>query len=256
MKRCLVALFGWVLCAGSAAAVQFELEYEAAIHTVVVLGKAQLRGQAGASAFSFSGGLQTTNFGALFDDTRLTVASNGTASTGALRMNAYSLVHNYAKKSRRTILRRGPAGVQPTAIPAYKDLGDPPASLAQINASNDPLTSILALAIEVGRSRACQGRASVFDGRQHYALSLRAATRGTYRGGGYSGDALICRMRYEPISGFKPMGAAERARIPEATIWFAAGAPAGAGFAPPLRIAVPTPLGEARLDLKKYKVSA
>jgi hypothetical protein len=248
-------LSGCVLaCAmgGAAHATQFDLQYEAAIHSVVVLGKANLRGQINAASFSIAGAVETSAFGAVFDDTRLTVAANGAPNAAVLRTASYSMVHNYARKSRRVVLRRVGADVKSTVVPAHGDLGAPPATSAQINASNDPLTSLVGLGLQVGASGTCAARALVFDGKQHYALTLSGGQAATLRARGYSGPVVACTMRYEPISGFKRMSAGERAKIPTGQIYFARSA--GTTFAAPVRIAVSTPLGEARLDIVKLTV--
>jgi hypothetical protein len=90
----------------------------------------------------------------------------------------------------------------------------------------------------------------VFDGRGHYRLSVSPKAQGTFNGGGYNGPALSCNFRYEPIAGFT-FSAQERSSIPVAEAWFAL--PAQGGFAAPLRITVPTPIGAAQLDLRGYE---
>jgi hypothetical protein len=89
----------------------------------------------------------------------------------------------------------------------------------------------------------------VFDGRQHYRLAVSPRGQGNFNGGGYNGPALQCAFRYEPISGFSANF--DRSRVPVAEAWFAL--PAQPGFAPPLRLTVPTPLGAAQLDLRSYE---
>jgi hypothetical protein len=89
----------------------------------------------------------------------------------------------------------------------------------------------------------------VFDGRQHYRLSVSPIAQGTFNGGGYRGPALNCRFRYEAIAGFS--ASFDRSSIPTADAWFAL--PAQPGFAAPLRLTVPTPLGAAQLDLRGYE---
>jgi hypothetical protein len=108
---------------------------------------------------------------------------------------------------------------------------------------------MFALGRQIGAARACRGAVLVFDGRQHYRLSVAARGQGNFNGGGYNGPALNCQFRYEPIAGF---GASfNRSNIPVADAWFAL--PAQAGFAAPLRLTVPTPLGAAQLDLRGYE---
>lgn len=240
-------------CVTPAHAETVRLEYEASVLNMVTLGRAALSARIGASEYTSEASLSTSGLAALFDDTRITARAGGRVSGAALGWTRYELQHAYARKSRAIAMHR--AGAQVTAIitPRFGDMGSPPASAAQQAASHDPLTALLAMSRAVGRGRACAGSFPVFDGRQHYQLVLSPAARGHYRGGGYEGEAIVCALRYRPVSGFKSMSAAENARIPEARIWFAD--PAVAAFAAPLRITVPTPLGEGRIDVKRFEVT-
>lgn len=235
-----------------AAAETVKLEYEASILNLVTLGRASLSARIGAVDYSADGSVSTSGLAALFDDTRITARAGGRVVGPALGWSRYDLQHAYARKSRAIAMRRSGDVVTATVTPRFGDMGSPPASAAQQAASHDPLTALLAMSRAVGRGRVCAGAFPVFDGRQHYQLVLTPAARGRYRGGGYEGDAIVCAMRYRPVSGFKAMSADERAAMPEARIWFAD--PGVAGFAAPLRITVPTPLGEGRIDVKRFEV--
>jgi hypothetical protein len=232
-------------------AVSFEMEYEASILNIVTLGRSSINAALTPGAYRVTASLQTSGFASMFDDTRIAVSAGGARHAARLISTAYSLSHHYARKSRRVAMQRANGALTARVTPAYRDLGSPPASAAQINASQDPLTALAAMSAHMASARVCAGRYLVYDGKQHYALMLSPSARGTYRGGGYDGAAIICRMRYEPIAGFKPMTVAERAQIPTAEVWFAG--EVEADFAPILRIAAPTRVGEARLDLKKLK---
>lgn len=237
--------------AAPARAAQFDFRYEASILNVVVLGEGRLQGRATPGPYTASATVRTAGFAAIFDDTRITASAAGrVAANGAFGWSRYDLSHAYANKYRRISMRRGAAGVEATIEPGFGHMGEPPASAAQRNASFDPVTALVAMSAAVAQSNACSGRFAVFDGRGHYTLTLSPKTRGTYRGGGYSGAALVCALRYAPVAGFK-MTAAERARIPVGEMWF--GTPRE-GMAPPLRIEVPTPVGPLRVELKALEI--
>jgi hypothetical protein len=84
-------------------------------------------------------------------------------------------------------------------------------------------------------------------------MTLSPRSTGTYKGGGYEGKAIVCHLKYEPVAGFKPMTAEDRQNIPVGEIWFAE--PGASGFAAPVRIEIPTPLGPARLDIKRFMIA-
>jgi hypothetical protein len=236
-----------VLGGGEARAAEFNLEYNASILSVVELGKLGLRGKIGPSAYNAAATVQTSGLAALFDDTRISASSAGAVGASGLGWSSYSLSHAYAKKHRNVTMTRAGGVVTAKIQPAYGNLGSPPASEAQKAGARDPVSTMAELGRSVAASGKCAGAFATFDGKQYYTLTLSPKAKGQYRGGGYNGEALVCALRYAPIAGFK-MTAAERAKIPVAEIWFAK---PKAGFAAPLRIEVPTPIGPARLDLAK-----
>jgi len=242
------ALFAFGV-AGAARAETYRLNYEAAVLGAVVLGTASYEITASPSRYAVRANLRTSGLARMFDQTEITAASTGAISGGAITWSRYDISHAYADKFRRIQMNREANGVTAQVTPRYGDMGAPPATAAQQAGSHDPLTGVFALGRQIGAARACQGSVLVFDGRQHYRLSVSAIGQGAFNGGGYRGPALNCRFRYEPIAGFS--GNFDRSRIPSADAWFAL--PAEPGFAAPLRLTVPTPLGQAQLDLRRYE---
>jgi hypothetical protein len=238
------------LCAANAHAETYRLSYEAAVLGVVVLGEARYEVAATPTRFAVRGHLRTSGLARLFDQTEISASSAGVVNGVSLAWTRYDLTHAYADKSRRVLLTRAGAGVASQVTPRFGDLGQPPASMAQQYGSYDPLTALFALGRQVGAARACTGSVLVFDGRGHYRLAVSPRGTGDFNGGGYSGPIVQCAFRYEPIAGFD-FTEADRARIPVAEAWFAL--PPLGGFAPPVRLIVPTPLGDAQLDLRGYE---
>jgi len=236
------------LMAAPARAETYRLNYEAAVLGVVVLGTASYEITASPTRYAVRANLRTSGLARMFDQTEITATSTGNISSGSIGWTRYDISHAYSGKFRRIQMNRA-SGVTATITPTYGDLGTPPATAAQQSGSYDPLTGIFALGRQVGVARACQGTVLVFDGRQHYRLAVSPIAQGTFNGGGYNGPALNCRFRYEPISGFSTN--VDRSSIPVADAWFAL--PAQPGFAAPLRLRVPTPLGQAQLDLRGYE---
>lgn len=242
------ALLGIAVVA-PARAETYRLNYEAAVLGVVVLGTASYEVTASPARYAVRANLRTSGLARMFDQTEITATSTGTVSGASFAWSRYDISHAYSGKFRRIQMNRAGAGVTAQIAPAYGDMGTPPATAAQQGGSYDPLTGVFALGRQIGAARACQGSVLMFDGRQHYRLSVSPISQGTFNGGGYNGPALNCRFRYEPISGFSTN--VDRGSIPTAEAWFAL--PAQSGFAAPLRLTVPTPLGAAQLDLRGYE---
>lgn len=229
----------------------YRLNYEAAVLGVVVLGEASYEVTSTPTRYAVRANIRTSGAARIFDQTEITATAAGEVSGGAINWARYDISHAYSGKFRRTQLVRGASGVTATINPAYRDLGAPAASDAQRRGSYDPLTGVFALGRQVGVNRACRGSVLVFDGRSHYRLAVAPRAETTFNGGGYNGPALHCDFRYEPISGFSSNF--NRANVPAAQAWFAL--PTQPGFAAPLRITVPTPVGAAQLDIRSYQRS-
>jgi hypothetical protein len=242
-----VAALGLLIAPASAET--YRLNYEAAVLGVVVLGTASYEITANANRYAARANLRTSGLARLFDQTQITAASTGSLSGANIAWTRYDISHSYASKFRRIQLNRGASGVTAEISPSYGDMGSPAATAAQQRGSYDPLSGVFALGRQIGVARACRGSVLVFDGRQHYRLSVAPQAQGTFNGGGYNGPAVQCQFRYEPIAGFSDNF--DRSRVPAAEAWFAL--PAEPGFAPPLRLTVPTPLGSAQLDLTSYE---
>lgn len=249
-------VFAWLIVslfcvAGTAQAETYRLHYEAAILGSVVLGQADYEVTANATRYGVRASLRTSGAARIFDQTEITATTSGAVAGAALTWGRYDLSHAYAgHKFRRTQMNHAGAAVTAEIAPRYGSMGQPPATTAQQNTSLDPLTAVFALGRQIGAARACTGQVLVFDGRQHYRLSVAPRGQGNFTGGGYNGPALTCVFRYEPISGFT-MSAQDRAHIPQAEAIFAL--PAQPGFAAPLRLSVPTPVGAAQLDIRTYQ---
>ncbi|MGD9967856.1 MAG: DUF3108 domain-containing protein [Hyphomonadaceae bacterium] len=239
-----VCLFG-----GTAGAETYRLSYQAVVLGVVELGTAEYEVTDTASAYNVRAALRTSGLARLFDQTDITANANGAHVGQALSWSRYTLNHAYGQKRRQIRLDRSASGIASQITPRYSDLGLPPANSEQQSSSFDPLSAVFALGRQVGAAQACEGSVLVFDGRQHYRLSVTHRARGTYNGGGYEGPAISCHFRYSPIAGFGRDF--DRSGVPMAQIWFAM--PPESRFAAPLQLIVPTPVGEGQLNLTGYQ---
>ncbi|MBX3428447.1 MAG: DUF3108 domain-containing protein [Hyphomonadaceae bacterium] len=225
------------------------MSYRAVVLGVVELGTAEYEVTDTPTAYNVRSTLRTSGLARLFDQTDITATASGAHVGDALAWSRYNLNHAYGQKRRQTALVRNAGNVTSSITPRYSDMGAPPATAEQQSGSFDPLSAVFALGRRVGRARACSANVLVFDGRQHYRLSVTPRANGSYNGGGYEGPAVLCDFRYTPISGFGRDF--DRSGVPMGRIWFAM--PAQPGFAAPLQLIVPTPLGEGQLNLASYQ---
>jgi len=105
----------------------------------------------------------------------------------------------------------GNAVSQVTAQPPFvENPRDIPVTSAHVKGVLDPLSALFFTAKTNKRNAdgsICPGRIPVFDGKQRFdlVLSHKKTVQVKKRGkGGYRGPAVICRIKYIPIAGYKP----------------------------------------------------
>jgi hypothetical protein len=230
------------------AAEELVLEFDGGAYGVIPLGKASIRLRMDDSGYRAAASVESGGLTALFDRTLISAESSGVANGMAWRQ--FNLDHSYARKRRVTFLENGPGGVAGVITPMFSNPGEPPPTAAQKAAARDPLSTLAAMAAQVAATGACDGVFLTFDGRFLYNLALTRESEGRMRAEGFDGSVLKCKMRYQPIAGYRA-GTNMARRIPQGEIWF--GRIEGARFAPPVKVSAPLPLGSAAIRLTSLK---
>lgn len=250
MRAALFAL-ALSLVATPAAADRFALSYEGAALGLIPLGDMVIDADVSEESYAISATLQSRGLLNLFEHTNLRAFASGLISGENVYWRRYELDHRYSAKHRTILMQMGDDGAIASEItPTYRLWGEPPTSDEQRRRSRDPLSSMVAMAIDVGQTRRCAGAYPTFDGRFHYLLELAGGEIDDFEGGGYEGDVLKCALAYIAVAGFEPRDAGRR-RIPHGEVWFAL-AP-DARFAPPVRIATPLSAGGAVVRLTSWR---
>jgi hypothetical protein len=246
------ALLALALCALAtpAAADRFSLSYDAAGLGLVPLGEMTIDALVTEEDYQVSATLESGGLLNLFERTNIRVSSSGLIQGGDVLWRRYDLDHRYSRKHRIIAMTNEGGAVNTEIIPNYRLWGEPPASDEQRIRSRDPLSTMVAMAVDVGQSRRCSGSYPTFDGRFHYVMELSGGDIDDFDGGGYEGDVLKCRLGYIAVSGFERRDAGRR-RIPQGAVWFAL-AP-DASFAPPVRISTPMSAGGAVIRLASWR---
>ena len=247
-----LAFIAVLALATPARADRYALDYEGSWLAVASLGAARLDIAVGEEGYDATAAIHSGGLLRLFERTDLVAASTGAMTQDGVRWRRYDLDHSYSQKRRVTSMRLGDDNAYRALItPNYRIWGTPPASDADKRSSRDPLSSLVAMSTAVARAPRCEGIFPTFDGRFRYDLVLSGGARGNYDGGGYNGPILKCRLRYVPVAGYDTRNENERRRLPEGDIWFAL--PPDSLIAPPVRVAMPAPLGHAVISLKKWR---
>lgn len=249
MRAVFAILVLW-FAAPLASADRFALDYRASALGLLPLGEVTLDFNVTDAAYTVDARLNSRGLLSLFEPTRLIAHAEGRIENGAVRWSRYDLDHHYSRKRRVISMQPSEDGVSATIEPTFRQWGDPPASDSQKRASRDPLSSLVAMALDVQRTRRCDSDYPTFDGRFHYRLELRGGRSDRVEAGGYAGPSLHCRLRYVAVSGFEARDGGRR-RIPEGDIWFAL--VDDAVLAPPVRIRLPLAVGRAHIALSAWR---
>lgn len=251
MRALLAAIIALFLTAAPAAADRFSLTYDGVGLGFVPLGGISVDANVSDSDYEIRARLQSRGLLDLFERTNLTATATGLIINGDVHWRSYDLDHYYSRKHRTIALRVGEDGaVTSEIVPNYRLWGEPPTSDEQRRRSRDPLSTMVAMSIDVGQTRRCSGLYPTFDGRFHYVMELSGGQIRDFDDAGYEGEVLRCRMAYIAVAGYEQRDAGRR-RIPEGQVWFAL--MPDANFAPVVRISTPMSAGGATIRLASYR---
>lgn len=136
-----------------------------------------------------------------------------TRSTGQVRRKTpapNSYVFNFRSNGKGGNIRLGFEKGKVSAISQNPRLpvkdGEIPLQRSHLKGVLDPLSAVMAMTRPTSQSP-CDQRLKVFDGKQRFDLALsykRQEAVGALRTAGQPGIAVVCAVRYQPISGYKP----------------------------------------------------
>lgn len=239
MRRLITVLAALFTFAAPAAAERFVLRYDATGMGVIPLGGIVVDADVRDDGYDVATSLQSSGFINVFERTAIEASASGDIHNGAVFWRRYDLDHRYSRKRRQIALQVGEGGAVSAEItPNYRLWGQPATNDAQRRLSRDPLSSMIAMSIDVGQTRRCAGAYPTFDGRFHYLLEIADGQIESFDDAGYQGDVLKCSLAYVAVAGYEPRDAG-RTRIPHGEVWFAL--MPDSNFAPVVRITTPWP---------------
>jgi len=255
MRALLLSLLLIATASGTAHAQRITLDYAGSAWGLIGVGGAHLEVSLSDDRYAASGYVRSGGIAALFLRTRIDVRSGGAIEAdGDLVWQRYGLEHFYDGVHRYISMRPTTGGVHADINPTYPDgWGDPPATDSQRAAARDPMSSLIAMAADVGETRRCRGNYLTFDGRWLYRIEVSGGERQTLQHGAYRGPALRCRVHYVPVAGFTAQDQGYRDPPPPGSVWFAL--LDDHRFAPPVRAAMPLPLGTAMLTVSSWQIT-
>lgn len=240
-----------ILFAAPAHAERFSLSYNGYGLALLPLGDIDVDVGVYDDAYAVSAHLESSGLLNLFERTDLRAQASGVVANGAVYWRSYALDHHYSHKHRTIAMDAAEDGAVEARIePNYRLWGEPPANDAQRRRSRDPLSTMIAMGVDVGITQRCAGAYPTFDGRFHYLLELAGGGVANARVGPYNGPVLKCELAYIAVAGFERSDAGRR-RVPHGQVWFAL--MPEARFAPPVRISTPLSAGAATIRLSRLR---
>jgi hypothetical protein len=250
MRAGIIALI-FALTATPAAADRFTLTYDGAALGIIPLGSISVDADIDDVGYQISTSMASGGLLNIFEHMNIQASASGVINNGRVSWRHYELDHHYSRKHRLIAMNvAGDGAVAADINPTYRLWGSPPASDEQRRGARDPLSSVVAMAIEVGEHRQCVGSYPTFDGRFYYLLQLDGGRTGHFDSAGYDGEVLKCSLSYVAVAGYEASDSWRR-RIPHGEIWFAL-AP-NSHFSPPVRITTPLSAGGAVVRLTHWR---
>ena len=122
----------------------------------------------------------------------------------------------------------------------------------------DPMSAIMLISRKGNSHRsACARNIPIYDGKQRFNLKLsykRSVRVKRSQSGGYAGPVIICRVRYQPVSGYKPHKKDVKfmAKTRGIELWLMP-LPKSRNYAP-YRFVLPLPVGTAEANLARFDI--
>ncbi len=225
------------------------------------LGRASLLIEVGASSYVASGSARITGVLQAVSQGRGTAGARGALGREKLSPQAFTMEAVSDRKAEAIRLVLAANTVKDIAVePPVKESSDRvPVTDADKKGVLDPMTGSLILVPGKGdllTADSCNRTIPIFDGRQRYDLALSyMRTEAVKAENGYAGDALVCRIAYQPVSGHRPDRSAVKYMMKNKDIYVWLVPIPGTRLLMPFRASVATAIGTAQLEAVSFEAS-
>lgn len=210
----------------------------------------------GGETYLLENTLGSAGLAARFWDAHWTMTSTGTINEEAVRPSFFEFSSTEKRETKSREIRYDGRGVP--SLTFEPSQSEEEAALITPRLYRNTLDPVSAFLLPVATDgNPCDRSIPIFDGKRRYDLQLtfHSETSVTTRDGGYSGEAIRCRVRVKPGDGM------ERGKLTtslqqrdDTWVWLA---PVGDGsLYIPVRVQMRTPIGGAVLDVVKLHQNA
>jgi hypothetical protein len=202
----------------------------------------------------------TSGLAKFFSSGHGTTAARGAIKNGQLIPASYATFVKWGRKSEDLRMRIADGAVKELTI--TPQMVEHPDRIRVTDAHKrnvlDPMTGALLRVPGKGDLMApdvCKQHAPIFDGRMRYDLTLAYKRIEQVQVPGYSGPALVCAIYFAPLAGYVPDRTAVKYLINERDMETWLIPIAGTRVLVPVRVVIPTPVGQAILQATQLNVS-
>jgi len=228
----------------------------------VALGKTDMRARFQNGEYRVNSRLETGGIVNMFWKAKIEASSSGRMDGTTFYPLVYdSYTDDHKDKNQQVSLTFNPQGpIGLFADPAY-NTSKYPVSDEEKKATADPMSAAIYLiaGVSADASAPCGRVARVFDGRRRYdvAFAHEGERNVDMDNGVYSGRALVCKIDYRQVAGFKPKIIKEGESFPDVFAWVAemkSRADPKLRYLVPLRIWAQSPYGVVVALLDKVQL--
>ncbi|WP_306143543.1 DUF3108 domain-containing protein [Roseibium sp. MMSF_3412] len=212
----------------------------------------------GNGSYSIDANGGTAAFGKLVSDGKGSVNVRGNVASGTLQPKKFALKVKSDDENGTISMQMRKGAVQKVAVNPPQDRMNQRIKVTSDHLKNvlDPLTAAVFPAPKGLSAESCNRTLELFDGKERYNvhLSYKSKRQAKTSDGRFNGEVLVCRARYEPISGHRPKRKTiqELANNKSMEIWLA---PVGdKPYLVPLRASIKAPFGSLVVKAEKYKL--
>ncbi|NTJ43964.1 DUF3108 domain-containing protein [Agrobacterium larrymoorei] len=226
-----------------------DSEYSIALG-VLPIARASFSTKIEGTSYSISGSFSSAGIASVLKDISGRTTVSGAKRGNRMQASEYSLVYKDGKRSRTYDVRYRNGNVTSTTVkpePRSKPDNWVDVKDRDLRAVLDPISGLL---FPVG-GRICPSRLPIYDGESRLDLVLSSGGTKPFKTDGFSGDAIVCNVRYVPKSGFrKGRKDIEYLKSISMEIWFAKAN--NMDVYAPVYARIPTKVGQVYITATKY----
>lgn len=217
---------------------------------ILPIAKASFSTRMNGPNYSISGSFSSAGLASILADISGKTTISGAKRGHRLQANTYSLVYKDGKRVRTyDVVYRNGNVTSTTVKPEPKARPD-----NWVNVKDGDLRSVLdpisGLIIPAG-GRICPSRLPIYDGESRLDLVLSPGGTKPFKTNGFSGDAIVCKARYVPKSGYRQgRKDIEYLKSISMEIWFAKSD--NMDVYAPVYAVIPTRVGQVYITATKY----